>query len=210
MPNPIGPKKRYRRARLSLLPSHVSRAAPGPASPRRRPLRRSPESALRPRRLRSPSSTLNAPATTRPALLAIDSDCNASRSRSELTVSASDADAARLGPKCARKPLLGRRSTDCLKAQLYPHSTSWELTTDIGNDRSVGSERKAQHRLGNVLGPRNDTGPFRPGRVARSPQSIDLATAYAPSCSSSRGSSSTAGASIQPARTRASRIIASA
>src|SRR5208337_3426288 len=115
-----------------------------------------------------------------------------------------------LGEKGARKCSFVRRAPHRLRAQSLPDAAARQLAADVGYDRAVGRERKTQHRLGSALGARYDAGPLRRAVIAMSLRPQSVPSYSAGGCSVSAGSAAGSGASIQPARTRASRIIASA
>ncbi len=163
MPNPIGSKRRDLSAAIvPTRPTQSGSAAPAPASRPRQARRRSPESMPRGRRPRSPRSTLNAPATTSPALLAIDKRLQRVALEKRVDPLGERRRRFRLGAKGARERAFRRRTSDRLDAQPRPHPPAGQLAANIGNDCAVGGESETQHRFGGVLDPGHDTGPLRP------------------------------------------------
>ena len=200
--------------RPSAARRRAGSAAPALAWPRRPPPRRdawiraaTPPSAIA-------ESTLNAPATTSPALLAIDRDCSASRSR-------------------ARPPRRrGRRGASALarkRARTRPSPRRGAPPRRSGSSRRRGpaacggcpGRPRRPARAQSAASPPADPSPPSRCRSARTRRHRRARCVRNPSFPASvrpprplRGSASPSGAgvgaSIQPARTRASRIMASA
>ncbi len=106
-----------------------------------------------------------------------------------------------------------RRTASALRLVQTPRPGS--LRRMSGTTAPSGREREAQHRLGRTFGPRRDAGPLRPAVVVARVliairRFLRPRQAASPSSCPASPSGAGSGASIQPARTRASRIMASA